>query len=335
MMETKVNYDELFSNVRNKKVLVIGDAAIDKYISGSTTRISPDSPVPVVDVQKKEFFLGGVGRVVKFILGFGADVQICTAVGDDFEGEFFTREVSNFNLGLKGIIKEDCFTPQITRIKSRGQHMLRLEKRYELSKDQIKNVNSKASEFLDGVIDKVDVVLVLDYGMGLFRGNFELVGAILSRARERDVKVIVRPDKENYRLFTDVYISKINLNLAASIVGMNPVNETSIRIIGNKMLNDIKCCGLYLSYLDENSYLLSGDEFITIPRVLKHHGTSYIGAGSAIMATLAVMTAAGADRETAIRVANVAGALSATKPPVTFFPLKELREAFESGALDE
>lgn len=327
--------EKVFSNVRNKKILVIGDAVVDKYISGATTRISPDSPVPVVDVQEKEFYLGGIGLVLKYILSFGADVQICTLVGDDFEGQFFLEEVQELNLGTKGVFQEECFTPQITRIKSRGQHMLRLEKKYEISKDRLGELTTKMVEFVREFIDKVDVLVILDYGMGLFVQNYVLINNILTLAKEKKIKVIVRPDKANYHLFSDVYISKINLNLASSIVGINPVNETSIRIIGNKMMNDIKCCALYLSYLDADSYFFQDEKMHLIKKVIPRHGISYVGVGSAIMAALAVVTAAGGSRDFAIKVANFAGALSAMKPPVDFFTLEELHEAYKLGAIND
>src|SRR5271157_4625692 len=94
---------DYFPQVRNKRVLIIGDAMVDKYTSGTANRISPDAPVPVLDIEENQMFIGAVGLVVKYVQSLGGVVDLCTVVGPDFEGEFFSRELQNLNIGLKGV----------------------------------------------------------------------------------------------------------------------------------------------------------------------------------------------------------------------------------------
>jgi len=308
---------------------------VDKYISGTASRISPDAPVPVLDVEQKDLYVGGIALVVKYILSFGGIAEICTVVGQDFEGEFLLKEFKNLNIGLNGVFKVDSFTPQVTRIKAKGQHLLRLEKRCELKTTMREDLNARIEDFVVNAIKNADLLVLIDYNSGFFTKNTILMNKILAIAKRAGVKVLARPDKHNYPLFTGVDVAKFNLNQAANIVGINSVNETSVRIITTKLMNELQCKGLYLSYVDAPSYCLDGDRFEVIPRVLAHHGISYVGVGSATVAALALLIAAGAPFTVAVQIANIAGALSAMKPPVTYFSLQELQEAFTRGKVDD
>jgi rfaE bifunctional protein kinase chain/domain len=325
---------EYFNKVRNKRITIIGDAIVDKYITGTTTRISPDAPVPVLDVEQKDFYKGGIGLVANYVLSFGGIADICTVVGQDFEGDFLFKEFQKLNLGLKGIFKADSFTPQVTRIKAKGQQLLRLEKRYEFKPATREDINVQIESFTAQSVKNTDLIVLLDYNSGIFSHNNSLARKIITTAKQAGVKVLARPDKNNYTLFTGVDIAKFNLNLAAGLVGINSINETSVRIIATKLMNELQSKGLFLSYADANSYCLDGDKFEVIPRFLAQRGISYVGVGSATVATLALMIAAGAPLSLAASVASMAGALSAMKPPVTYFPLQELQEAYTRGKAD-
>ncbi len=315
--------------------MIIGDAIVDKYIAGTTTRISPDAPVPVLDVEQKDLYVGAIGLLANYILTFGGIADICTVVGQDFEGDFLVKEFQKLNLGLKGIFKADSFTPQVTRIKAKSQHLLRLEKRYEFKPATREDVNLQIESFVAQSVKNTDLIVLLDYNSGVFTHNNSLTSKIITTARQAGVRVIARPDKNNYTLFTGVDVAKFNLYQAASLVGINSINETSVRIIATKLMNELQCKGLFLSYADADAYCLDGDKFEVIPRFLAHRGISYVGVGSATLAILTLLTAAGAPLSLAATVASVAGALSAMKPPVTYFSLQELQEAFSRGKVDD
>jgi D-beta-D-heptose 7-phosphate kinase/D-beta-D-heptose 1-phosphate adenosyltransferase len=328
------DYNSYFSELRNKRVFIIGDILVDKYVTGVASRMSPDAPVPILDVQQNELYLGASGMVVKYILAFGGIVDLCTVFGKDFEGDFIFRELQNLNIGLQGICRVDTTTPQVTRIKARGKHLLRLEKKYDIPAKIRGKINEQILTTLKNQIKNIDVILFLDYNSGLFQQNYVLINNVIKFAQEAGTKVIVRPEKANYHLFTGVDIAKFNVNLATEIVGVNSVNETSIRITANKLMNEMQCKGLYLSLVDDTSYCLEGDQFESIPPFINRHGESYVGTGSAQIAALSLLTAANAPLLFSAQIATFAGALSALKPPVTFFSLTELQDAFKRGFND-
>ncbi|MFX1419055.1 MAG: carbohydrate kinase, partial [Promethearchaeota archaeon] len=104
------------SQWNDKKVLIIGDALIDKYIFGYTDRISPDAPVPNVKIENSDIYIGATGLVLQFIHSLGGIPEVCTIIGNDFEGDFFLRKIKELNLETSGIlVDENVRTPQITR----------------------------------------------------------------------------------------------------------------------------------------------------------------------------------------------------------------------------
>lgn len=330
--ETIEELDQYITTIKDKRVLVVGDAVVDKYIYGTTTRISPDAPVPVLDVTRKDYYVGALGLVVNFIRGFGGRVDLCTVTGNDFEGQYFAEEVRKRGVEELEVISEANFTPQVTRVKARSQHLLRMEKTYELSRAPRTRVNERILQFVETSLPRADVLLLLDFNAGLFSENYLLVNNLVDLARHQAKKVVTRPDRENYHLFGGVDLARVNVNEAAAIVGINArVNETSIRIIANKLANELQCGCLYLSYLDGESYFFADEELHIVQSMLGRRGTSYVGAGSAMMAMLALLTASGAPAQVMVEAANAAGAISAVKPPVTFFEAQEVVEVVKRG----
>jgi rfaE bifunctional protein kinase chain/domain len=325
---------EYFDNTLGKRVLLIGDAEVDKYIIGVTTRLRPESHIPIIDINETNTYLGHLGIVLKYLLGFGGEIETCTVVGDDFEGSFFTTEIEKLGVNISGICHEKIATPQITRVKSWGQHVVQLEKRYEFSPELRTNINHQLLEYIKSVIYDVDVIVLLDYGLGIFNQNYVFVNNVLTFANNAGKKVIVSAEAGNYQLFSDGYLIEINLNSAATILGITQINETSVRIIGSKILNDTRFEGLFLSSLFENSFYLSGENITFIPNIVPRPVDNWAGLVDAEISAIALLIAAGAPQEISVKVANFAGALSTTKPNITYFPMEELQEVFERGEIN-
>ena len=119
----------------------------------------------------------------------------------------------------------------MTRIKTRHQHLLHLEKKYVFTPKVRAKFNDHIITQVKSSASTVDIILLLDYDAGIYSQNYLLINNILGIASEAGIKVIARPDKANYQLFAGVDIAKFNVNLALEIVGVNSVNETSIREI--------------------------------------------------------------------------------------------------------
>ncbi len=311
---------------KNRKILIIGEASIDKYIVGSANRISPDAPVPNIKIEEDLSYIGGVGLAIQFIKSLGGIPEVCTIVGNDFEGDFFLKKIKELNIDNSGIITdENINTPQITRIRAMNQQILRLETDYStdisesLIKDYFNIIETRSSD--------LESILILNYGIGgLFTDIF--IQKLLNKLKEtyKDIPIIARPDLSNYYIYEDIDLIKINLQKALQAFSIDCCNETSISIVGNKILNSTKCKNVLLSYLDSDSYLISkGSEKLSIFGArIQEPVRNYVSVGSVIMAILSLSYASGIPVSEGVKIALFGAALSATLPPVEFFNSEKL-----------
>ncbi|MFX1392116.1 MAG: bifunctional heptose 7-phosphate kinase/heptose 1-phosphate adenyltransferase [Promethearchaeota archaeon] len=312
---------------KNRKVLIIGEASIDKYIVGSANKISPDAPVPNIKIEENLSYIGGIGLPLQYIKSLGGIPEVCTIVGNDFEGDFFLKKIKELNINSSGIIIDDnIYTPQITRIRAMNQQILRLETDY--SSDISESLIKEFFNIIETRSSDLESILILNYGIGgLFEDLF--IQKLLIKLKEtyKDIPIIARPDSSNYYLYENVDLIKMNLQKALQIFSIDCCTETSISIVGKKILNSAKCKNTLLSYLDSDSYLLSKDseKVIIFNPVIQEPVRSYVSVGSVIMAILSLTYASGISVLDGVKLALFGSALSATSPPVEFFSSEKLR----------
>ncbi|MFX1311014.1 MAG: bifunctional heptose 7-phosphate kinase/heptose 1-phosphate adenyltransferase [Promethearchaeota archaeon] len=312
---------------KNKRVLIIGDALIDKYIFGYTDRISPDAPVPNVKIENSSIYVGASGLVLQFIKSLGGIPEICTIIGNDFEGEFYLKKINELNLDTSGILVADHIsTPQITRIKAMNQHLLRLETDYNSEISQL-----RIEEFLDMIKNRskdIGAILILDYGLnGIFTGQFIQKLLSLLKITYPNIPIIVRPTINNYFLYENVDLIKMNLQKALAAFSIECCTETSINIAGKRILNSSKSKNVLLNYLEIESFLFSieNEKVKKFNPILQNPVRSYVAVGSVIMAVLGLSFASGITVINAVENALFAAALTASLPPVEFYKLDKLR----------
>ncbi|MHA1336508.1 MAG: hypothetical protein ACTSPW_12280, partial [Promethearchaeota archaeon] len=225
---------DLIDQWKNREILIIGEAIVDKYIIGHPRGISPDAPVPDIRIEKIDQYLGGIGLTTQFIKSLGGIPKVCTIIGNDYEGNYYLTKLKELNIDTNFIIKVDSIsTPQITRIKAMNQHLLRLENDYnaeipEYSRKEILNS-------LSGISDNIETILILNYGVGSFFSD-KFVRSILIELEKKfkNIPILARPDISNYYLFENIDLIKINLFKALSAFSIDCCTETSINIVGKK-----------------------------------------------------------------------------------------------------
>ncbi len=316
------------SKWNDKKVLIIGDTLIDKYIFGYTDKISPDAPVPNVKIEKSSVYIGATGLVLQFIQSLGGIPEIYTIVGNDFEGDFYLKKIKELNVNSTGIlVDENLRTPQITRIKAMNQHLLRLETDY--NGDISQPIIEKFKDLINNKSQDIGAILILDYGLkGIFRDLF--IQNLLRDLKENyeNIPIIVRPTKFNYYLYENVDLIKINLQKALDTFSIDCCNETSITIAGKRILNSSKCKNILLNYLELDSYLFSreSEEVEKFNPILQQPVRSYVAVGSVIMAVLGLSFASGISVHDGVKTSLLAAALTASLPPVEFYGVKKLQD---------
>jgi len=314
---------------KDKKILIIGESLIDRYIFGSADRISPDAPVPNVKINENQIHLGAIGLVAQYILSLGGKPEICTVVGNDYEGEFFIKKTNELKISTANILIDSTInTPQITRIKATNQQLLRLETDYsnEISLEIITEMLS----VIEAQSESFDAIVILDYGVGLFTDSF--IQKIITLLKESQIPILARPSVTNYYLYENVDLIKINLQKALNQFAIDCCTDTSVGIVGKRILSSSKCKSLFLNYLETNSYLFlkNQEKMEKMPSLLKEPVRSFVAVGSAIMAVLSLNYASFIPVKTGVQIALNAAVLSAISPPVDFFNIKKLKNFISS-----
>ncbi len=318
--------DEI-SKWNGKKVLVIGDALVDKYIFGYTDRISPDAPVPNVKIEDSSAYIGAIGLVIQYIQSLGGVPEVCTIIGNDFEGEFFLKKIKEIKVEFSGIlVDEKIKTPQITRIKAMNQHLLRLETHYNGEFPQ--KIRDKFTDLIANAPKDLGAILILDYGLdGIFEDVFIQKLIRFLKEKYRNVPIIARPTKSNYFLYENVDFIRMNLQKALDTFSIDCCNDTSVTIAGKRILNSSKCKNLLLNYLETDSFLFSSEveKVEKFYPFLKQPVRSYVAVGSVIMAVLGLSFASGISVSDGVKLALYAATLTATLPPVEFYKAEKLQ----------
>ncbi len=206
----KEHVRELFKSFSNLNVLIIGDVMIDAYLWGKVNRISPEAPVPIVAVTKKERRLGGAANVALNIQAMGATPILCSAIGVDFEGQAFLDLLKTQKLSQKGILKcRDRITTVKTRVIGNNTQLLRVDE--EVEEDITPSETQQLITLISYIInhDRIDVIIFEDYNKGLI--NTKLINKVVELAKSKGIPTCVDPKKKNFNSYKGVSLFKPNL----------------------------------------------------------------------------------------------------------------------------
>ena len=203
-----MNFHQVFEAFNKLKVLVIGDVMLDSYVWGKVDRISPEAPVPVVHVHRREYRLGGAGNVLLNVQSLGAEAIICTVIGNDGSGILLENSLKDKGLNCEGLIKSD---ERITTIKERiiagSQQVVRIDT--ETDRPISQNEQMKLIEKVKSLIPSCDVIIFEDYDKGVLTP--EAIAEITDFANANQIPTVVDPKKRNFLAYNHVTLFKPNL----------------------------------------------------------------------------------------------------------------------------
>ena len=317
---------------KNQKILIVGEALIDEYLYGRAEGISPDAPVPIVKLERTSAFLGGIGRVIKYVKSLGGIPEVCTIVGDDYQGNLFLKKMKELKIDISGVLKDkDIITPQITKIKAMNQHMLRLETDYSFHIPE--SIISRFFHIIKSRSKDLSSIIILDYGIGgLFNDLFIQSLLKVIKSNYKGIPIIARPNFSNYYIYEEIDLIKMNLQKALETFSIDTTTDTSISIVAKKILNSSKSKNVLLSYLESDSFLLfkNSEKIIKINPILQERVRSYVAVGSVIMAVLGLSYAANLEITDSVKLALYSAALTASLPPVNFYNAEKLQNFISS-----
>lgn len=207
---TKQEINQTFDAFNDQRVLIIGDVMLDSYLWGHVSRISPEAPVPIVAVQKKENRLGGAANVALNIQAMGATPILCSVVGIDLVGDLFLELLKKQKLSSKGILKSRSrITTVKTRIIGNNHQMLRVDEEVDtdISAAETEQLIIRISSLLKN--EKIDVIIFEDYDKGLITPA--LIQKIVAIAREQNIPTVVDPKRKNFLHYKGITLFKPNI----------------------------------------------------------------------------------------------------------------------------
>jgi rfaE bifunctional protein kinase chain/domain len=217
-----MQFDELFDRFRDIRVGVIGDIMLDTYMWGRVDRISPEAPVPIVALHKKEHRIGGAGNVALNLQSLGAQVSVLSVIGADEDGVTLRDLLFRNDIGTSYLLESAArVTTNKTRVISRNQQMMRLDNEItsDLAEEDALLLEAHVMRYLDEV--KPHALIFEDYNKGVLTEN--LIGTLIRLCRQRGVLTAVDPKRKHFFSYRDVDIFKPNLKEVRE--GLNLIEE--------------------------------------------------------------------------------------------------------------
>lgn len=292
------------------KVLVIGDIIVDHFLWGTASRISPEAPVPVVNVSREDLLLGGSANVLRNVVSLGGQGALCGIVGDDPMGRKAVALVHGLGASSEGMIAGPRPTTVKTRVVAQGQQVVRFDR--EQTGIPAKESLESLQRYLEARVHEFDAVMVSDYAKGVINEPLmTTLHRLLHEARLRHNKklpLIVDPKPANMHFFIGATVITPNHHEAARMSGVAIEDERSLLAAARQIREEISCEAVLITRGEAGMALFEGEQgLVTIPTMAKEV-YDVTGAGDTVAATLALGLAVGCSmREAAILANHAAG----------------------------
>lgn len=305
----KVNIGKIFGSPDMKKIYIIGDVMLDRYLLGDVTRISPEAPVQVFDIRNSEYRLGGAANVSYNVRTLGADPFIIGVIGNDNEGNLLINAMNALGIDTGGLLMENGRpTTCKTRVISDSHHLLRIDS--ESKSDISPDTENKILSLLEKNAEEIGIIILQDYNKGVLTKN--LIRKITEFAMKKEIRILVDPKFENFFEFQKAYLFKPNRKELEDALGKKIKNPDDIDLFAQELMEKLNC---------ENLILTLGEQGMMI--IENHNGNikkekiptkarkvaDVSGAGDTVISTIAVCLAGGASLRDAAVISNYAAGL--------------------------
>ncbi len=302
-----------FQSFDQMNVMIIGDVMIDGYVWGKVERISPEAPVPVLSVAKKEDRLGGAANVALNIQSMGAKPILCSVIGDDENGKKLIKLLGDLNITHEGIVKsKDRITTIKTRVIGHHQHLLRIDEEVDHPLNEVEETDFITHVQKIIANNKIDVIIFQDYDKGvLTQHNIEKLITIATTA---GIKTVVDPKKRNFLTYKNVGLFKPNLKeLKEGLkIEFNHLSDTQLNAAALELKTKINANAVMITLSEHGVFLLDTENNYHIPAHIRNI-SDVSGAGDTVISVAALCYAANMPNQKIAAIANLAGGLVCEK----------------------
>lgn len=300
-------------------ILIIGDVMLDKYYFGSVERISPEAPVPIVNIRKEESRLGGAANVANNITTLGGNTLLCGMIGHDLFGKEVERITRQKNIRTFFV---KSASPTITKARIIGdkQQIVRVD--YE-DKSEIHEPEKKLlKEAILANLSDYDILVISDYGKGMITADF--CGYLIRAARQAGKIVIVDPKGRNWKKYSGADIVTPNVKELSEIAGHTvPNTDRAIEKAAQEVLEANQLTSLLVTRSDKGMSLIGNVAPIHIP-THSEEVFDVSGAGDTVVATLSICLSIGLSISEAMKIANIAAGIVVKKIGTATLTAEEL-----------
>lgn len=306
----------LFEAFNGKRVLVVGDVMTDAYINGQVTRMSPEAPVPVVDLQTQEQRIGGAGNVALNLIALGAKAILASVIGQDTPGQELQQMLSKAGIQTDAlIVSSERKTTIKTRVISNGKQLLRIdsEDQHDLSSTETQVLQEAILQLLN---QGIDGLLLEDYNKGVL--TTELIEWLIAEANARQIPIAVDPKKKNFFAYKGCTLFKPNLKELKEGLQIDfnyQKDPSALHKAIEQLQNQLKSRYTFVTLSEHGVQLYDGNTH--------HHQPAHIrniadvsGAGDTVIATTCLCLICGASPSLISALANLAGGLVCESPGV-------------------
>jgi len=320
-MKNKI--ESFLHKISNKTIAIIGDVMLDQYFCGNVSRVSPEAPVPVVDITSETYHLGGAANVAQNLKSLGCKPILCGLLGNDNLGNSFLEICDKMGLDTFGLFRDkNRITTVKTRIIGNGQQIVRMDKEITTP------INIEGEVFFVDTLKslpQLDGIIFEDYDKGTINKN--LIKKIITFAKKNNIPIFVDPKFNNFSNYHNTTLFKPNKR--ETEVGLKTVLNSKENIIeaGNTIIKNFNVENVLITLGVDGMMLFEKNGYITSIPTIVRQVADVSGAGDTAIATIAAMYVSGMTISDAAQVANITSGIVCEKPGIVAIEKKELIKA--------
>jgi rfaE bifunctional protein kinase chain/domain len=325
----KNELENYLNKFKNCSVAVLGDVMLDEFCWGKVNRISPEAPVPIVQLTQETWRPGGAANVASNIVALGAKAHIFGIIGDDGQGRRLTEELTKENINTEGLIIDSGRRTSVkTRILSQNQQMLRVDREHTENIDYQRQKNMLTA--LKAMVNDLDGIIISDYAKGVVVK--ELFEAIIELFKEKGKFVSVDPRLKNFPLYQKPTIITPNTKEAEEALGRQFQSEDDLLQGGADLIKLTNADAILITRSEQGMSLFEkGEKPVSIPtNAIKVFDVT--GAGDTVISTLSLGLAAGCNLRVASKIANLAAGVVVGKVGTATASCEEILKHYDRNA---
>lgn len=310
MEKVKHSLTEVIDRFSSTRIVVIGDVILDHYIWGDVSRISPEAPVPVVEVKDENFRLGGAANTVANIRSLDGQVDLVSVIGKDQNGDKMREMLALIGANVDGLL-EDTGRPTIikTRVMARNQQVVRIDR--ELKREVDGKEKEEIIGFVEDLIPKADAVIFSDYDKGVL--SSDVLNKCIARAKKSKKLTVIDPKFKNCADYKGATAITPNIKEASAAVEREIIDEESLLYAGNTLLSELELSAVLITRGEHGMSLFEAadnekTQVTHLPTVAREV-YDVTGAGDTVVAVFTLALAAGASMLDAAMIANCAAGI--------------------------